>query len=76
MTTAEQATYTRASAVEAVTLELVGHLADRTILPYGQHLAYGDHHFGDPDSDSLGVVELEAFDESGSTRIRVTVEAV
>lgn len=69
-------TYTRASAVEAVVLELVGHLGDRTLLPYGHHLAYGDHHFSDPDSDSLGVVELEAFTEAGATRIRITVEAV
>ena len=67
--------FDRASAVEAITLELVGHLGDRTLLPYGQHLAYGDHHFGPPSADALGVVYLDALTEAGSTRIRITVEA-
>lgn len=75
MTTAE--TYTRSSASEAVTLEIVDLMSDRTILPSGHHVAYMGHHFLPEGVDSVtpGVVEFEVYTEAGVTPVRITIEA-
>lgn len=68
----------RDSATEALTLEIVDLLADRTVLPSGHHVAYGDHHFnvdGAAGSSSVGVVDFEVYTEAGVTPVRITVEA-
>lgn len=71
MTTSTDATAVQASALEAVTYEIVGLLADKTILPSGHHLAFVS---SDVLPDARGRVMFDAYAGDGVTPVTVTVE--
>lgn len=75
----------RDSATEALTLEIIELLQDRTLLPSGHDVYYAEHHFQAAPvasgsvpgaAPSVGVVELEVYTTEGMTPVRITVEAI